>query len=213
MAAVLDNRLVRAVRRRLNRGEAGFTLVELAISLTMLAIVLPVAFSALSSMQNSEAVTTNRFTSLGEAQIIADRITKDLRTAVAPDATSAAFVAADVRGMTFYASLGDVNGPTKLRVYVANLPGTTVAVFHEDMTPAGTNVEQTRMDGRYVDTSGVIFTYFDKTGTAIAAPVDPTKLRSIEQVGISLTTRVSPTAPATTIQTRVHIRNVDYNPS
>ena len=65
-------------------------------------------------------MTTDRFTAEGEAQTIADRITKDLRTAVAPSATDAAFASADTNDVTFYASLADPNGPTQAaRVRVA----------------------------------------------------------------------------------------------
>ena len=86
-------------------------------------------------MQNQAVKTTDRFTAEGEAQTIADRITKDLRTAVAPSSTTAAFASAGANDVTFYANLADPNGPdrscTPTRTLVA---GTNVYVFHEDAT-------------------------------------------------------------------------------
>src|ERR1700730_5372171 len=117
----------RLVRRR--RSERGISLVELMVVLGLLAVVLPTGYLALSSMQKQVAVTTDRFTALGEAQTIADRITKDLRTAISvtnnPRKT-AAFAAADTNTMTFYANLGTA-GPVQLKAYV---PGGTDTTFH-----------------------------------------------------------------------------------
>ncbi len=106
--------------------------------------------------------TTNRFTAEGEAQTIADRITKDIRSAVTASATGAAFASADVNDVTFYANLADPNGPTKLHAYLTLQRGTNVYLFHEDATPPDTGgspgnytytgAPSTRIDGQYLDT-------------------------------------------------------------
>src|SRR3984893_4267355 len=85
-------------------------------------------------MQRASMITTDRFTAEGEAQTIADRITKDLRAAVKTSATGAAFAGADVNDVTFYANLTDTTGPTKLHAYLTVQPGTNVYLFHEDAT-------------------------------------------------------------------------------
>ncbi len=176
-------------------------------------------------MQNQAVKTTDRFTAEGEGQTIADRITKDLRTAVAPSSTAAAFASADVNDVTFYANLSDPNGPTRLHAYVALQPGTNVYVFHEDSTKADTggspgNYAYTmfssvsRLDGRYLDTSQPIFSYFDADNNALATPITTTAgLRSIASVAINLRIRVRPNAPTVVISTLIHVRNVDYNPN
>jgi prepilin-type N-terminal cleavage/methylation domain-containing protein len=214
----------RARARARSDSESGFTLIEMMIATMMLSVVLAAAVGVLSSMQREAVFTTNRFTAEGEAQTIADRITKDLRTAVATSATGAAFASADVNNVTFYANLADPLGPDELHAYLTLDPGTNVYLFHEDSTSpnAGgsvgnytyTGTPSTRIDGQYIDTSQPIFSYFDSSGAAIATPITTvTALRSIDSVGINLRVRVNPTSPVVVISTIVHVRNTDYNPN
>jgi prepilin-type N-terminal cleavage/methylation domain-containing protein len=219
--------MLRAVVRflRTSRSERGFTLVELVVATSLLSLVTAAAFGTVIIMQHQSLLTTDRFTAEGEAQTIADRITKDLRTAVAPSSTTAAFASADTNDVSFYASLADPNGPTKLHAYVALQPSTNVYVFHEDSTKPDTggtpgNYAYTtasavsRLDGRYLDTSQPIFTYYNSDGTQLTAPVTGTaNLRSIDSVGVNLRVRVHPNSPIVVISTLIHVRNVDYNPN
>ena len=217
--------MIRRLRARARtRSESGYTLIESMIALMLLSIVIAAAFGVVSSMQRASMFTTNRFTAEGEAQTIADRITKDLRSAVTTSAVGAAFASADVNDVTFYANLADPKGPTRLHAYLTLLAGTNVYLFHEDATPpvAGgspgnytyTATPSTRIDGKYLDTSQPIFSYFDADGNPIPTPITTTAaLRSIDSVGINVRVRVTPQAPIVVIQTTVHIRNVDYNPN
>ncbi len=216
-------RTFRAWRRA--RDERGHTLMELMVATALLSVVLAATFGSLIAMQNQQSRTTDRFTAEGEAQTIADRITKDLRTAVAPSATSAAFASASPNDVTFYASLSDVNGPTKLHAYTSVVPGTNVSVFHEDTTApdAGGSAGNytysgspvVRLDGRYIDTTQPMFAYYDSDGNPISATdlLTTAGLRSIDQVDITLRVQVHPNSPSVVISTRVHIRSVDYDPN
>ena len=217
MSAV-SNTLRRILRRR---DEAGTTVMELVVSIALLGIVLPVAFTAVSSMQKTEAHTTDRFTAQSDAQIMASRLSKDIRAAAAPSATGSAFTVATTQDIVFHASLADPNGPTRLHAYIAQVPGTSVAALFEDQTaPDASSVAPnytysgtatTRINGRYLDAAAPIFSFYRANGTLIPAPVtNSADLRAIASVGISLTTRVTPTSPSTTITTRVHVRNVEY---
>ena len=212
----------RATTRR--HPESGFTLIETMVAMMLLSVVMAAAFGVVSVMQRGAMTTTNRFTAEGEAQTIADRITKDIRSAVTASATGAAFVSADVNNVTFYASLADPKGPTKLHAYLTILGGTNVYLFHEDSTPPDSGgspgnytysgAASTRIDGKYLDTSQPIFSYFDADGNAITTPITTTaNLRSIDTVGINIRVRVTPTAPIVVINSVVHVRNVDYNPN
>ncbi len=218
--------LLRALVRRPRRDERGFTLMEMMVATALLSLVTAGAFGTLIEMQHQALLTTDRFTAEGEAQTISDRITKDLRTAVAPSSTQAAFASATTNDVTFYASLSDPNGPTKLHAYVSAASG-NVSVFHEDSTapdPGGSpgnytytqNPTVTRIDGRYLDsTAPVVFTYYDSNFNVIN-PANLTTLaglRSIDAVGINLRVRVRPGAPVVVINTVIHARNVDYNPN
>jgi len=220
---------MRRLRRFLaadRKAEHGFTLVEMMVATALLSLVTAAAFGTLIEMQHQAVVTTDRFTAEGEAQTIADRITKDLRTAVAPSSTEAAFASAGPSDVTFYASLADPNGPTKLHAYVSLVAGTNVYVFHEDSTkpdPGGTPGNYTytqfsnvsRLDGRYLDTSQPIFTYYDANGNVLTSAQLATLagLRSVDAVGLNLRVRVRPLSPVVVINSLVHARNVDYNPN
>jgi prepilin-type N-terminal cleavage/methylation domain-containing protein len=212
--------------KRERRDERGHSLIELLVALSLLSLVLAAAFGTVVTMQNQAVKTTDRFTAESEAQTIADRIAKDLRTAVAPSSTTAAFESAGANDVTFYASLDDPNGPTKLHAYVSLVGGTTVNVFHEDSTRADaggspgnytytTNSPVSRIDGRYIDTSQPMFAYKDKDGNEIDSATLATLagLRSIDAVSITLRVRVHPSSPVVVITTLVHIRSVDYNPN
>ena len=214
--------LTRALRRK--RPETGYTLIETMIAMMLLSVVMAAAFSVVAVMQRGAMTTTNRFTAEGEAQTISDRISKDIRSAVTASATGAAFASADVNDVTFFANLADPNGPTKLHAYLTLLGGTNVYLFHEDATAPNTGgspgnytypaTSSTRIDGKYLDTSQPIFSYFDSDGNPIATPITTTaNLRSIDEVGINVRVRVTPTAPTVVISTLVHVRNVDYNPN
>lgn len=206
-------------------GEHGHTVMELAVSTALLGTIIAIAMGTVVVMQNNAASTTDRYTAMQEAQTISSRITKDLRTAVAPSSTAAAFATADANDVTFYANLFDPNGPTKLHAYTAVFPGTDVSVFHEDSTQANAggspgNYAYTdfspvsRINGRYLETTEPIFTYFDADGRQLATPVTTLAgLRSIAAVGVNLRVQVKPRAPLVEINTLVHIRNVDYNPN
>jgi hypothetical protein len=210
---------------RQRRDEGGHTVMELVVASGLLSLVIASAFGVVIVMQNESVRTTDRFTASGEAQTIADRITKDLRTAVAPSSTGAAFASADVNDVIFYANLSDPNGPTRLHAYVSLQPGTNVYVFHEDSTKAndggspgnyayGNYAEVPRLDGRYLDTSQPIFTYYDSNNNVIPTPITTlTGLRSITAVGLNLRVRVRPRAPVVVINTLISIRNVAYNPN
>jgi type II secretory pathway pseudopilin PulG len=206
--------------------ERGHTIVELLFASALLSITVAAAFGVVVHMQGQAARTTDRFTAEGEAQTIADRIAKDLRTAVAPSSASAAFERATPTEAIFYASLDDPNGPTRLHAYTALQSGTNVYVFHEDATapdPGGSpgnytytrNPSVTRLDGRYVDVSEPMFTYHDRDGNELDPATTLSTLagrRSIDQVGINLRVRVRPGAPVVVVRTLVHIRSVDYAP-
>src|SRR5690348_14265825 len=100
---------LRAFLLRGRRSEGGFSLIELMVAMTLLSLVTAAGFGTVIEMQHQAMLTTDRFTAEGEAQTITDRITKDLRTAVAPSSTEAAFASASPNDVTFYASLSDPN--------------------------------------------------------------------------------------------------------
>ena len=61
--------------------EAGFTLLELVIVISLLSLVMVVMFNTLWSVQRSEAYTRGRVAAIDNMRISLNRITKDLRQA------------------------------------------------------------------------------------------------------------------------------------
>ena len=202
--------------------EAGLTVAELLVVVSLLAIFLPTAFMMVTSMQRQQATNSARLEALGQAQLIVDRLTRDVRAAVAPTSTSAAFAAADGNDITFYADLQDPNGPTRVHAYT--VAGTSPELRFEltppDPPPASapgnwvyTGPPQAQLSAA-IDASAPVFAFYGRDGAAQATPITSVAgLRSIDGVGINLTTRVRAGAPPTVIQTVVHVRNVDYNPA
>ena len=206
--------------------ESGYTLIETMIAMMLLLgrdrgrVRCRVARCSAASM-----LTTNRFTAEGEAQTIADRITKDLRAAVTTSATGAAFASADVNDVTFYANLADPNGPTKLHAYLTLQPGTNVYLFHEDATApdAGGSIGNYTYSAHAVDPHRRQVPRHDPADLLVLRrqqqsdpDADHRRRRacaSIDSVAINLRVRVTPTSPIVVINTVVHIRNTDYNPN
>jgi prepilin-type N-terminal cleavage/methylation domain-containing protein len=62
-------------------GQAGFTLVELMITVALLAVVLGVVFDSLIQMQSSESFQEDRSTSLDSMRLTLNQMTRDLRQA------------------------------------------------------------------------------------------------------------------------------------
>jgi hypothetical protein len=238
------NLLARFRARRLDRSERGTSLMEMVVVTALLSLVTVVAFQAVDTMQKNARSTTDRFAATGEAQTIADRLTKDLRAAVTTAPGGAPFAYADANEVVFYANLGTVYpslgnkpGPTRLHVRLVQISGTNVWQLREDATGPDsggsignytfTGTEVNRIDGKYLDTSVPIFTYYTYDSTdptkLVALPTsslpldfnDPTDvgaLQSIVAIGMKIRVRVTPTSPVAQIETMVHIRNIDYNP-
>jgi prepilin-type N-terminal cleavage/methylation domain-containing protein len=88
--------------RRTSAVEHGFTLIELTITVSLLAIVLGVFADALVSSQRSESFTEDRSQTLDALQTTMARVTKDTRQATSIDSPSSPSLLAmhtDVNGV------------------------------------------------------------------------------------------------------------------
>ncbi len=98
-------------------------------------------------------------------------------------------------------------------------------VFHEDSTKANvggspgnyaytTFATVSRLDGRYLDTSQPIFTYFDADNSPLATPITTTPASGAStRWGSTSVSACGRTSPVVVISTLIHVRNVDYNPN
>jgi hypothetical protein len=209
---------------RARHPEAGVSITELLIAMMLFNLVIVAAFTSVNVMQNQTRKTTDRFAATGEAQTIADRISKDLRAAVVTSPGGAAFAAADANDVVFYADLGGTLGPTKVHAYLTTDVSTGVKLFHEDITlpDAGgssgnytySSAASNRIDGKYIDSSKNVFEYYDDDGNVVGpTPItDVATLKSIAAVRVTVRVQVTPRSPVVEIESLVHVRNVDYNP-
>jgi hypothetical protein len=223
---------------RLTVSEAGTSLLEVVLVVALLAVVLPSAYAMVATAQQTEMITTNRFEAISSAEIVMDRVTKDLRAGVGVINTNLSpvptqpqvFLSASPRNIVLYSALAGANGPTELHLYTPAVAGTTYDSFNEDMISAnsgGNNPDYSygstwspRIDDEYVAPTGAIFSFYSANGTRLDDGVDPlaaSVLPSIDSIGILLVTTVNPgdaaLNPLTTLSAFVHIRNVDYNPN
>jgi Tfp pilus assembly protein PilW len=88
------------------RGEDGLTMIEAMITAMILGIVLATAFTTLSSLQRIEASTEARLANLEEARVVANVLTRDIRTTArnpSSGSTPRAWItAASATAVTFY---------------------------------------------------------------------------------------------------------------
>ena len=81
---------IRSRFQRISAPEAGFTLIEVLITVTLLAIVMGSMLGVFESVQRSEAFVENRSESLDSMRLAIDEMTKDIRQATSISANSTA---------------------------------------------------------------------------------------------------------------------------
>ena len=100
-------------RLRRDEGQAGVTMVEMAVVVALLGLVLAMAMQGLVSYQRATASADTRQQNLEEARAVMAVLTKDLRTVTE-------FTAATTTDVTFTAllNIGSTAPPNQVRLYV-----------------------------------------------------------------------------------------------
>jgi type II secretory pathway pseudopilin PulG len=197
---------IRGVRwRRAARGQAGITMVEMAVVVALLGLVLAMAMQGLVSYQRAAGAADTRQRNLNEARAVMAVLTKDLRTATAFTAAGAADVT--FTGLLNTAATAPAN---QLRLYVDAGGVLREAVTVPDdpnaspLTYTGTPV--TRVVGRGLVSTGTLLSYRD------SADAVTTSLSAITSVVVTVSVdlpSVSGTdVPATVLSSRVFLPNV-----
>jgi type II secretory pathway pseudopilin PulG len=184
-------------------GQAGITVVEMAVVVALLGLVLAVAFQSVSAYQRATAAADTRQQDLGEARTAMAVLTKDLRTA----RSFSALAAGDV---TFLGLLntGATAPPNRIRLYVD-----AQGVLREAVTPPDnpnaspltyTGTPATRVVGRGLVATGSLFSFRD------AADNPTTTLSEVASVVITLSVDLPAGAPVppTVLSSRVFLPNV-----
>ena len=216
-------------RRRWRAGagdERGTSVTELMVTLMLLGVVLGLAMTAFSSIQNATSGANERSLNIGQARLLMQRTTRDLRTAVRLQSDQSPFTLAKANEAKFYANLSSTGAPALIRFYVDSS-----SRLVEERTDAGgtspnwtfTGAAKSRYVAEYVvnasSSTNPPFTYYDKSGVALTYDSSCTCLTAadllkIDSVGITFSVRHSTklTVAPTTLVNRVTLPNVDYMP-
>ena len=210
--------------------ERGTSLVEMITVIAIMSIVLVAVYGLLASVQTADARNSERNVNVGEARLLIDDTSKDLRTAVRLTATTSPFVYAKTTDVEFTATVDSASAPVLVRMYVSATAQLVETVQQPDAGSCASTCTYTssppasavasRFVAQYITNSASqpVFTYNDSTGTALSDPTsglastDLLKIRSVTVNYFVQHTSVFSTAAAN-LTTLVYLPNLDYNPS
>jgi type II secretory pathway pseudopilin PulG len=191
--------------RRTAHGQAGITMVEMAVVVALLGLVLAMAMQGLVSYQRAAGAADTRQRNLNEARAVMAVLTKDLRTATAFSAAGAADVT--FTGLLNTAATAPAN---QLRLYVD-----AGGVLREAVTPPDdpnaspltyTGTPAVRVVGRGLVSTGTLLSYRD---SADAVTTTLTAIASVVvTVSVDLPSVSGNDVPATVLTSRVFLPNV-----
>jgi type II secretory pathway pseudopilin PulG len=223
------------------RDESGVTLVETVVVVSLLGIVLAFVLQSVASYQSAATGGIRRLENLDEARLLMEVLTKDVRTAVRLNDTTAPFVVnsgsvtyADDTSVRFYANLNLTTAcPKIVWIHVVGLTIKEDIYEPSSGTPQDGNCAwasypgtptRTRIVGQYVanTASEPLFTYYwDNAGTLTPynylteTPLSTTNALRVTAVQIRLSIKKTTALPVnrTTIVNRVRLPNIYYNPA
>jgi prepilin-type N-terminal cleavage/methylation domain-containing protein len=207
-------------------GQAAYTLVEMAVSLTILSIVVAAIIQGFIAMQFAATGADLRLQNLDQARVLMDTVSKDLRTAAIPQAGQPPFLTATSTHIYFYANLNTTTAPSKVDLYVDSTnPNAPVLIETVQQAKPNTNPPdyagqplKTRLVGQYVANkpSQYVFTFYDVNGSSIGNPIaglTANEMLNVRSIGITLSIRKSThlNVQPTTLVNRVGLPNVFYS--
>jgi hypothetical protein len=118
LTVALAGRAARRARRA--PGEAGYTLVETALTCLVIAVVLAAAFPTVPLFFGEQTSVQNTYQSVDQLVLASEVVTRYVHEAVDPSPTAGSypFLSAASNSATFYANTGLANGPAKVVVAV-----------------------------------------------------------------------------------------------
>jgi len=183
----------------------------LVMSLLGLAVV-----GTITSVARSSLAANNRLQATNTVQILADRLSKSLRSAHPMNTTPmSAFDIADARHVLFYTDAGDATGPRRVDVSVSGSGSQetlTQVVTLADAAGAyaGSSTTQVIAPGN-VDATSALFTFYDAADVLLAVPMaTPALSAPIARIRLTLTTHEKGLAIPTTVSSSIYLRNVEY---
>ena len=186
-------------------GQAGVTMVEMAMVVAILGLVLAMAMQGLVSYQRAAAGADTRQQNLEQARAVMAVLTKDLRTATAFTATAATDVT-----FTGLLNTAATAPPNQLRLY-ADAGG----VLREAVTPPDnpnaspltyTGTPATRVVGRGLVSTSSLLSFRDSTDTVTTSLTAVASV--VITVSVDLPSRSGAEVPPTVLTSRVFLPNV-----
>jgi type II secretory pathway pseudopilin PulG len=192
-------------RLREARGQAGITMVEMAVVIALLGLVLAMAMQGLVSYQRAAGAADTRQQDLEQARTVMAVLTKDLRTATE-------FTAATATDVTFTALLntGSTAPANQLRLYVDSAGVLREAVTPPDDPTASpltyTGTPTTRIVGQGLVDTSTLLSYRDSSDNVTTTLTAVTSV--VVTVSVDLPSRSGNEVPATVLSSRVFLPNV-----
>jgi prepilin-type N-terminal cleavage/methylation domain-containing protein len=188
-----------------DRGQAGVTLVEMAVVVALLGLVLTMAFQGLVSYQRATASADTRQQNLDQARTVMAVLTKDLRTAT--EFTTLTATDVTFTGLLNTAATAPAN---QLRLYVDSGGVLREAVTVPDNPTASpltyTGTSTTRVVGQGLVSTSSLLSFRDSSD---AVTTSLTAVASvIITVSVDLPSRSGGDVPATVLTSRVFLPNV-----
>ena len=212
--------------RRAERSEAGFSLIELVVSMAVGGVLLLAMGTTFTTSLRTSATTSTRVANTAEMRSAIDVVARRLRLAVRPRAATPAFEVAGPRRVRFYANLLKPGDPAEQAPTLVEYTVTPTCLQETRTTPTGTSsVDWSWSPGAATSTTcltraavgadgGALFTYFASADSAAplvsGVDVGAAALDLITSVRTELTVKASGThaVPATTARTRVTLVNL-----
>lgn len=228
-----------ATSRRSEPDDAGITLIEMLVVVSILGTVLGLVTQGLIIAQSTLNENAGRLQGVSQTNLSLEAMTRILRTAILPSQIQAvcagcdvaAFIAGDDRSVKFYANadndgilptVGSTDyGPRRVTYSVSN-EGVLTETIQRPNTHAYNDFDyqycspgpgcpvRTRVLATDV-LSGPVFTYYDRSGAAIATPLESSasRLKAVDSIDLVLRIQPSDRAESSTVTARVTLPNAD----
>lgn len=180
----------------------GFTLVELLVAISVLAVVSAVVVTSIVQGIQISATTTARVDQMTQLQIVHERMSRQLRAANPIVNVTPTAITVQV--------LSEVD-PTSaepqrtVQVEYRTADGQLVQTIREGATTSMLTLLEDVPDGQ------MVFRYFDRNGQPVVVPAGGLlgpQASTIAQIQVALATRPDPATPPIGFTTSVFIRNV-----
>jgi prepilin-type N-terminal cleavage/methylation domain-containing protein len=205
-------------RRRRGPAEAGITIPELLVVLTILSVLLAFVLTSFHNAQRAENANEHRLRNLDQARVLMATLSKDIRTATPLNSTTPAFEYVADRQVKFFADLNNnpLGGPNELQLTVDATGKLTEQTRPPDASSVAPNYTYsgpwtTRTIGQNIVGTAPVLQYFDAAGAKLstANPTDPAVLGAVRSVEVDLVVSVpGNTGPPGSLVDRVRLPNV-----